>query len=283
MISQRKTEMKKKSNKLIVIFAAVAAVACGILRFFQITTLTDLDTGWFLKGSEFGGIMIYIALALSAAIFIALAILGKKKGDAAYYLSSDGMGSNATRFLGIAEFVSGLLIASEVLGDNNPFQIAAIVISALSLIVSGFMLLGHIVPPAITGHLKLVTAIGFFLRTTNFFGSDLTVLTHAENLIVLLSYVCATYFLISSARFYSRLETRKSRLREVIAAGAAFIPSMTHTVSFLAATFFGSEGAKRFVSLNMDIAATAIISGMFLFVLFFTEKKKTLIPLADEE
>ena len=276
--------MKKTSNKLIVIIAAVTAVICGIIRFFQITSLTDLNTGWFLKGSEFGGILIYIALALSAAIFIVLAVVGAKKGDAAYSLSSDGMGSNATRFLGIAEFVGGLMIASEILGGNNkPIQIAAIIVSALCLLISGFILLGRIVPPAVTGHLMLVCSLAFFLRTASFFNSDLTVLNHAENLIVLLSYTAATFFFASSARFYSRLETKSSRMREILAAGIAFLPSAAHTISDLLAMLFGSEGAKQFAVLNMDAAAAALISGTFLFVLFFTKKEKDIIPLADEE
>ena len=209
---------------------------------------------------------------------------GAKKGDAAYSLSSDGMGSNATRFLGIAEFVGGLMIASEILGGNNkPIQIAAIIVSALCLLISGFILLGRIVPPAVTGHLMLVCSLAFFLRTASFFNSDLTVLNHAENLIVLLSYTAATFFFASSARFYSRLETKSSRMREILAAGIAFLPSATHTISDLLAMLFGSEGAKQFAVLNMDAAAAALISGTFLFVLFFTKKEKDIIPLADEE
>ena len=275
--------MKKTSNKLIVIVAAVTAVMCGIIRFFQITGITDVTTGWFMDGADFGCLMIYAALALSAIIFIVLAVIGKNKGDAAYTLSSDGMGNNATRFLGMAEFLGGLLIASQIIGDNKPMQIIAIAAASLSLLASGFIQLGRIEPPAITGHLKLLTALAFFLRTTDFFNSDLTVLYHAENLIVLLSYVGATFFFASSARFYSRLETRKSRLREVIAAGIAFLLSMAHTVSDLPVMLFGSEGMKQFAPLSMDTAAVAVISGTFLFVLFCTTKKKDLIPLAEEE
>ena len=144
MIMQRKTEMKKTSNKLIVIVAAVTAVMCGIIRFFQITGITDVTTGWFMDGAEFGGLMIYAALALSAVIFIVLAVIGKNKGDAAYTLSSDGMGNNATRFLGMAEFLGGLLIASQIIGDNKPMQIIAIAAASLSLLASGFIQLGRI-------------------------------------------------------------------------------------------------------------------------------------------
>ena len=275
--------MKKTSNKLIVVVAAVTAIMCGIIRFFQITGITDVTTGWFMDGAEFGGLMIYFALALSGIIFVVLAFIGKNKGDAAYSLSSDGMGNNATRFLGMAEFLGGLLIASQVLGENKPIQIIAIAAAALSLLASGFIQLGRIVPPTITGHLKLLTTIAFFLRTTDFFNLDLTVLHHAENLIVLISYIAATFFFASSARFYSRLETKNSRLREVISAGIAFLPAMAHTVSDLAVMFFGSEGMKQFTAINADIAASALISGTFLLVLFCTAKKKNLIPLADEE
>lgn len=275
--------MKKTSNKLIVIFTAAAAVICGVIRFFQLTTFTDISTGWFLKGSELGAASVYVVLASSAVLFIALAIVGAKKGDAAYSLSSDGMGSNATRFLGISEFIGGLLIASEILGDNKPVQAAVIVVSAVCLLVSGFILLGRIVPPEITGHLKLLCSLAFFLRTADFFSADLTVLNHAENLIILISYTAATFFFASSARFYSRLETKRSRMREVLAAGITFLSSATHTIADLLAMMFGNDGVKHFASLNLDIASAALISGTFLFVLFFTKKEKDIIPLADEE
>ena len=275
--------MKTKSSKMILIAALIAALVCSAVRFFQIISLTDYDTGFFLRGSEFGGALIYVLIGICSLILILLAFIGRKAGDTAYLVSSGGMGDNATRWLGASEIIGALLIGFRAVqsGDTATTIITAII--AIVFIVSGAVLLGRIVPPAFTGHIKLVAALCLFFRAAVTFNSDLLVNRHAENLIVLFAYILFSAFVASNARFYARIETKNTRLAEVSLALLTFLFSATHTISDLLATAFGGAGAAAFVSLNTEIAAAAVISGTFLGVLFFTEKKKDIVPVVEPD
>ncbi|MBO6303427.1 MAG: hypothetical protein J6N15_13410 [Ruminiclostridium sp.] len=275
--------MKALSGKLMPVAALIAAIACGVVRFFQMMSLTELDTGFFIRGSEVGGAVIYIMLAVFAVVLCALAFIGNKRGADAFTLSSDGMGSNATRVLGIAEIFGAFLIGLHVTDiDAAPMTMIFSGAAALALFVSGGMLMARVIPPRMTGHLKLAAAVYMFIHTAGYFNSDLVVLHHAEHLIVLIADVCAVVFLLGYARFCARLETTRSRLGEVIFAIITFLPSATHLISELLAKAFGGKAVSEFASLDYDACAAAVISGAFLAVLFFTEKNKEIVPIADE-
>ena len=277
--------MKTTSGKYIPIAALVAALICAVVRFFQIVSITDTESGFFISGSELGGVLIYILLAVCAIVLVVLSIVGKNNNDAAFSVSSDGMGSNATRFLGASEMIGGILVGSRIFagGSDNTVITVLTVIAAAALIVSGFVLVGRIVPPTYTGHLKLAVAVYMFFRTASFFNADLIVLNHAENLIVLMAYVLATAFILSLARFYARIETVNSRIGEIILALLTFLASAVHVLSDLIAMTAGGAAASAFVSLNPDICTALLISGTYIAVLFFTTKSKNIVPVIEDE
>ncbi len=275
--------MNTRSSKLIPVVAALAAVICGVVRFFQIVSLTDYSTGFFIDGAGFGGILIYILLVGMIAALAALAFVGRKKGsDAAYSLSPDGMGQNATRFLGASEVLAALLIGVRVTEGGSVVMLAATVIAAAALIVSGFTLVGRIVPPKFTGHLKIVAALYMFMRLGEYFNSYLIMRHNAEKLIVIFSYWLVIVFLGFLARFYARLETKDSRLAGIIFSLSTFIFSAAHAISDILAKLFGGAGAAAFVNLNYDACAAAVLSGTYLFVMYFTSKTKDYEPIVVE-
>ena len=273
--------MKETSGKLILIFAAVSAVICGVVRFFQIESLTDFENGFFLRGSETGGLLIYILLAVFAVILVVLAFLGKNKGEAAYFVSSDGMGDNATRILGLGDIVGAFLIAAHILDGSQMIMLLFNVAAAVILLISGYTLIMRIVPPTFTGHIRLVAAAYLFFRTAEVFNADLVVINHAENLIVLISYVLFTAFMAGEARFLSRIETKNTRVGEIILAFLTFLASATHVISDLIALAAGGNAAE-FVSVDLGVAAAAVISLAFVITVFCTKKKKDIIPITEE-
>ena len=275
--------MKKGSGKIILIAALLSAVVCSAVRFFQIVSLTEYDTGFFYTGSEVGGLLIYILLAVCAVLLILLAFAGKKNGDDAFTLSSAGMGDNATRWLGISEIIGALLMALKLMGENETAVTVTIVVSSAALIVSGAGLLGRVVPPKFTGHLKLIVAVCMFFRLANFFNGDLLVRNHAENLIILLTFILASAFYASLGRFYARIETKNTRIGEISLGLLTFLGSATHVFSDLLAMAFGGAEAAAFVKIDTDVAAAAVISAVYLAVIFFTEKKKDLVPIAEPD
>ena len=265
--------MNGKIFKLTPVLALVFAIVCGVVRYFQIQTLTEFETGFFFKGAELGGSLIYILLTVFAVILTVIAFAGKKKDCSAYSVSSDGMGNNATRFLGIADIIGAVLIGYRVTEGGGILLLILNIAGAAALLIAGFALMLRIVPPALTGHLRLITAVFLFFRLADFFGADLIILVHAENLIILMAYVLFAAFIAAEARFFARIEGRRTRLLEIVLALLTFLCSLTHVVSDLIALVVGGE-AGAFVSLNFDITAAALISGLYLFVVFFTEKKK---------
>lgn len=274
--------MKNKSNKLILTVALASALICAAVRFFQIMTLTDYETGFFLRGSELGGALGYILLGVCSLLLILLAFVGKKRGDAAYYVSSDGMGSNATRWLGASEMIGGLMIGFRVMSSPDIFTTIGTIVVAAVFIISGAVLMGRIVPPKFTGHIKLIAALFLFFHSAVLFNSDLLIRQHAEKLIVLFSYILFSAFTAANARFYARVESKNTRVGEISLAALTFLFTATHVISDLLAMAFGGAGAAAFVSIDLEAAAAAVISGTFLCVPFFTEKNKDIVPYVEK-
>ncbi len=275
--------MKTKTGRLIPVVALIAVIACGVVRFFQMVSLTDLESGFFYRGSEMGGIVIYIMLAAFALILCGLSFVFAKRGEAAFTLASDGMGSNATRVLGLAEIAAAFLIGLHIT-DIDP-GITALIASgaaALALFASGGMLLARVIPPRLTGHLKLVVAVYMFIRTATYFNSDLIILNHAEHLIVIMSHLCAIVFVLGYARFCARVENLRTRLGEVIFALLTFLTAGTHAVSELLALAFGGKSVSEFAKLDLDACAFALISCAYLGVLFFTKKTRDIVPVETD-
>lgn len=275
----------KTSSKIIPFFLLIGVIACAVLRFFQYVSIMDYQTGFFTKNGEGAGILIYILMAVIAVIYTVLLIIGNKKGEAAYRVSTDGMGSHATQVLGAAEIVSAFLVAWGVItaGDAPVFRIISAGGIALILLITGFIQLRNIVPPTITGHLKILSAALIFPLIAELYENDLVMIRRSDKLIVILCYVFIGAFLASSARAFSRLETTNSRMRELITAGMAFILCSTHTLPKLIAYAFGGASAAGMSAIDTVAAAGMILSGTFIGVLFFTEKKKEIVPVVYDE
>ena len=282
-VTEKGKVMKQTTTKIMLMYLIAAAGVLSAVRFFQYMSLVEFSTGYFFEGAETGGLLIYILMAVFAAAFAAAAVIAKKKENTAFSVSSDGMGNNATRVLGFSEVIGGGLILIPVLEESFTVQSIGMIVAAAAFIVSGFTLLGHIVPPVYTGHLKILCAVYMLLRTMNMFGSDLTIINHSDNLITLIAYVFATAFAASVARFYSRSETKNSRTREIVTAGLAFITASVHVIPKLLAYAFGGSVTAGMGGINCDIAATAVMTAAFLVIVFCTKKTKDIIPLAEEE
>lgn len=264
----------KISGKAILIYLAVAAVASSVLRFFQYVSLFDFSTGFFIRGVEVLGLLIYIALLCFSVVFVALAVLGKKAGQPAFSASSDGMGEKATIPLGIAYLLGAVLGLFTIFDAETPFLAILSAVSTVVFAATGLVLLNNKIPPALIGHVQWLGAIAWFLKTSFFFGDDLIILNHSENLLLLFVYIMMTLYIASSARFLGRVETKASRMREIITAGLTFLAS---GVSFLGkgmAVLFGGEAVKGITPLNFDGAVALVISLGFLITVFTAEKNK---------
>lgn len=275
----------EKSSKVVPVFLLLGVIACAVLRFFQYVSILDYETGFFTKNGETAGILIYVLMAVVAVVYTLLLIVGRKKGEAAYLVSSDGMGDHATQVLGAAEIVSAFVIAYGSFTTEGISAIRMICTGgiALILLICGFLLLKNIVPPTITGHLKILAAALVFPIIAEYYESDLIMIRRSDKLIVILAYVFIGAFFASAARAYSRIETPNSRLRELVTSGMTFIICSTHALPKLLAYAFGGTAVSGMASLDYVCTAGMLLSGVFIGTLFFTRKKKDIIPVVYDE
>lgn len=303
--------MKSKQGIIFPIFLLVGVIAASVLRYFQYMSLIDFSTGFFYDGAEFGGIFLYILMGVLAVAAVVLLIFGKKNNVSAHFVSSDGMGSHATQILGIFEMIGALLAALRFYGslmfamnrDNGtdmstginalfgdqfersssvPVLICTAGITVI-LFVSSLMQFRNIVPPPIAGHIKIIAAGLMFPVIADYYSSDLIMHQRSDKLIVILSYIMIGAFLASTARFYSRLETPNSRMRELVTSAMTFILCTVHVLPKLLAYVFGGTVTERLSSIDLIVAAGMLMSGAFIGTLFFTERKKDIVPVIYED
>ncbi len=264
----------KISGKAILIYLAVAAVVSAVIRFFQYVSIFDFSTGFFNRGAEGPGLLIYITLLCFSAVFLAFAILGKKSGQPAFSVSSDGMGEKATIPLGIAYLLGAVLGLFTIFDAGNVFLTALSVVASVVFAATGLILLNNKIPPSFIGHLQWLGAIAWFLKTSVFFGDDLIIINHSENLLLLFVYITMTLYIASSARFLGRVETKASRMREIITAGLTLLASGTSFLGKGMTVLFGGEAVKGITPVSFDGAVALVISLGFLITVFTAEKNK---------
>ena len=271
----------RKFSKTAPIFLLISVLLASGLRFFQYVSILDFDTGFFTKNSETAGLLIYIMMILAAVIYVILLLLDKKNGSAAFSVSSDGMGSHATQVLGLSEMAGAFIIAYGLLVRVSGYYTRYYFIGAIAvlLLITSFLLLKNTVPPTITGHLKLVCAALMFFSIAELYEADLILIRRSDRLILMLAYIFAGAFFASTARAYSRVEMRNSRLRELITAGFTFILCGVHLIPKLLAYAFGGSAVAGMEPIDPLVAAVAVISGAFIGTLYFTKKTKDIIPI----
>ena len=273
----------KKTGLAALIFLGASLLAASVIRFFQYVSIIDFNTGFYLKGAETPGMLIYIVFGVFGAVFIALAAIGKRSGADAYSLSSDGMGDKATIPLGILYLIGAVIGLLGVFGGSELFGTVVSAASCIAFGASGLLLLNNKIPPKYVGYIQLLAAAAWFFKTAAFFGEDLIIINHSENLIDLLGYISATLYITASARFFSRIETKHSRLREIIAAGLTLLFSGTSVISKGAAILFGGSAVNGIGGVNIDMATAFAISLGFLITVFTAKKEKEIEYIVQKD
>lgn len=277
--------MKTKTGKLFLIYSAAAVVIASVIRFFQYVSIIDFSTGFYTFGSEAAGALIYIVLLIAALGFVGITILGAKKKWTAVTVSSDGMSSKATLIPGISYLLSGAVqfFAATRLEGEGLFKIISVYAFAICFAAIGLCLMKSSIPPAVTGFINLFPALYYFILATELFTDDLVVKNRSDSLLLLLSYVLGTLFFASAARFYARLETKYSRIREIITGGFAFILSAVHVISKALAYIFGGGAVSGMDGISADVLILMIISGAFLITICTTKQHKEIDYILPEK
>ena len=277
--------MKTKTGKPLLIYSAAVVVIISIIRFFQYVTIIDFRTGFFALGSETCGLILYAAMLVAAAGFIVLSIVGKKNEWTAFTVSADGMSSKATIIPGVAFLSAAAVCFFDAIGMEGVglFRTVSAYAFAISLIAVGLLLLKSSVPPRVTGVIQIFYALVCFVNATQLFTDDLVIKNRSDNLIVLLILVLGTLFFTASSRFYARLETRNSRMREIILGGFAFMLSGVHVLSKLMAYLFGGDSVKGMDSISAAAVIILLTSGAFIITVCTTTQNKEIDYILPEK
>ena len=277
--------MSKISSKLILIYSAAAILITSVIRFFQYVSLIDYRTGFFFRDAQLGGNLIYVVLLVFALGFIGLTLYGRKKKWTALTVSSDGMNSKSTIFLGAAFIITAAIKIINTLNlvGADFFKIVSSYTFAICFGILGLILLKNTVPPFFIGFITLFSSLYYFVLAVEIFSDDLIIKNRSDNLILLLCYVLGTLFFTALARFFSRLETKNSRTREIIFGGFSFILSSVHVLSKLIAYIFGGDAIFGMSDISLDAVILMILSGTFLFVIAFTDSSKEIEYLVSEK
>ncbi len=277
--------MKTKTGMLFLIYSLAAIIISSVIRFFQYVSIIDFSTGFYISGSEAAGALIYIVLAVFGAGFAALTAFGHKKRWTAVTVSSDGMDGKSTLITGTGYLLAAVVqfISAINLDNAGLFKIVGSYALAIALAALGLCLMKSTVPPAVTGFINLLPSLYFFVTATELFTTDLTVKNRSDSLILLLTLVTGTLFFAALARFFARLETKYSRIRELIAGGFTFILSGTHVISKLIANIFGGDAVSGMDAISFDALMLMIVSGAFLITVCTTKQTKEIDYLLPEK
>ncbi len=277
--------MKAKTGKFFLIYTAAAVIVLSVIRFFQYVSVMDYETGFFRKGAEPMGNLIYILLAVMLSGLLALVIIGTKKKWTAVTVSSAGMGSKATIYLGASYLIASVLKLYQLFtGESGGFfRTAAMGAAVIFFAAVGLMLMKSTVPPAISGFLNIFPTLIMFVQAIELFMGDLIIRSRSDNLLLLFVYISATLFFAGCTRFYGRLETKLTRSREIFMAGAAFIFSGMLVISKLLALAFGGNDVQGMDPISPDAAAVMVISGVFLAVICTTEQNQEIEYIIEKK
>lgn len=277
--------MKEKTGKPFLIYTVIAVLIAAAVRFFQYVSIMDYETGFFTGGAEAMGMLIYIIFGVAIAGLAGLIILGYKKKWTAVTVSSSGMDSKATIFLGISYLITAVLEVYQLFSQDGGsfFRTAAMVAAAGFFAAVGLMLMKSTVPPAVTGFLNIFPTLIMFSQAIELFMGDLIIKNRSDNLILLFVYVSGTLMFASMARFYARLESKYSRAREIFVTGTAFIFSGTYVIAKLLALAFGGNSVSGMSGISPDAAAIMLISGTFLGVISFTKQHVEIEYLVEKK
>ncbi len=277
--------MKEKTGKLFLVCMTAAIIIASAVRFFQYVSVIDYETGFFRNGAEPMGALIYIISAVAIAGLLGLTILGSYKKWTAFTVSSAGMDSKATIFLGASYLLAAVLKLYQLFVEESGglFRTIAMVAAVGFFAAMGLLLMKSTVPPAISGYLNIFPSLIMFSQAVELFMGDLIIKNHSDNLILLFIYVSGTLLFTALTRFYARLETKRSRPREIFVAGLAFFFSGTHVISKLLALAFGGEAVSGMSAVSPDAAAVMLISAAFLFVICFTKQHSEIEYLVEKK
>ncbi len=268
--------MNKAVSKTLLVFIPIT-ILCTVVRYVQLATVIDFNTGFYDTSSGFLSSLLYILLGLGFVLLV-LAALFDRKSKSEFYIKKLGQVSEPdVKILGLMFLIAAAAgIYTIFTGGLKLPQMLALVISVIAYALIGWVLFMKRRISAVSGYLMLLLGISNTIKLVMIFMDNLVITRMSEHLILLLTYVLMALFYFAYGRVFSRNDGRFGRAKaEVLgysALGLIFCETVSKIIFWLTSSdtmreYLASEGTV-FIKPDMLAAAEGIVIFTLLYVLF---------------
>lgn len=262
-----------KNSKILLIFTAVTAAVSVLFRVFQLLVAVDYsEMGFFSPDAGFLASQgLYIIFAAGAVALTAGAVLDKRKGSSSFSVMPQAFDPKQTAVMGGAFLIGACLRLYDLVFNFGGFSVdffGEVIIFAVFTAI-GFILLAHKALKPATGYLQLVISISYTVKAASLFMQDTIIVRVSDELILLLSYVASVLFFLALGRFISSNESKSSRFKLIVFAGASTILSLCASLPGHIALIIDSDYMKGHMEMHpISQLGTAIVAAAVLAVMY---------------
>ena len=252
---------------------AIAGVIALILRVFQLLVAVDYsemgffdaDAGFFLTNG------LYILLFIALIALTVGAIVDKRQESTAFFRPSASLTSKQTAILGFAFLVGACLRLYELVFRFNGFSLGFIGEALIFVIFTaiGFIVLGSRRLRPSVGYLHIVICVSYTLKAASLFMQDTIIIRVSDELLLLLSYVCAVLFFLALGRFIASNESKLTRYKMLIFGGLTAAFSLCSSLAGYIALLIDSKYIGEHMAMHpLSETGTAVIAVTVIILMY---------------
>ena len=257
-----------KNSMLSLIMAAPAFLLCFVVRYFQVSAGTDMETGFlynengFLMNFSFYGILIIVFAAA-----IVLGILDKKKAGAFYSNEISGFIDRKAVMLGFPLVLAGVLAAYEGYVQTSAltpsgFLIFVDFLLGAAMLIQGFVILYKKEVTPVIGFSLVIPAIYYTMRGIAVFIDKMAVASVPEYLIECLHIIGSAVFFMMVAKLLSGNEGKNTRLAITAVGVTTSVMTLASAFATLFADIIDPEGVGSRI-VDSSVAAEKAAQALF--------------------
>ncbi len=257
--------------KKIIPLIFISSVCAVFLRVLQITQMTEVKTGFFIKGYEPMGIAVTIAIFVMAAICTIYAALYKDK---------EINKITVTKPFAVIHFILALAIVYESLfspvsGAIHTWQILLqMVFGLISAIV--FMYRGYL---AFTGGkiqpiTSLCHVVFWLIRVIIVFSASISASTIAENIFEMAALCTALIFFLNASALENEIDPVRIKKKIFPSGVAAFIFGAVYSASQLVVMLSGKTNLLHNIKATFFTNAILVVYILYYLLLCFKDPKQ---------
>lgn len=269
------------------IFFIITSVACVAVRYMQLVSAIDFETGFYYNHAGFLGGLLYIIFAAGFVGIVAFSFIDKRKKHQFFVKKMSLIDETETVIISFMFILMGVVLIFGFVSIFGGRPAAIEVINGL-IGITGFLAVGLLLYirkriTALSGYLLLLPCIYYTVRAISVFMEHLVITRMSEYLIILLSDILLVFFFLGLGRIFSRNEGRFTRVRTAVcgfsAAALIFSETIAKIIYWLTSSgamrdYLSADGTK-FIMPDMQTSAEGIIVITLLIIMLKTPYKKS--------